>query len=144
MQRDLHLEIEALEDRVLLSTVQIDVSGSVGDEAFDLLIDGQVAASFVLGGTQQQSFTFDSTNAFTADDLLQQGDGRYHIIVAADGSKVKTFSLQIKNGSFVKHAKSDLDYAPHKYFVSPRLIDISQGDTGRSYMVDATWLEVTD
>ena len=69
MQRDLHLEIETLEQRVLLSTVQIDASGTVGDEAFDLLIDGLVAASFVLDGTQQQTFTIDTPDSFTADDI---------------------------------------------------------------------------
>ena len=69
MQRDLHLEIEILEDRVLLSTVQVDASGSVGDEAFDLVIGGEIVASFALQGTQQQSFVFDSTAVITADEI---------------------------------------------------------------------------
>ena len=81
-------------------------------------------------------------NAFTAADLLRKGDGTYTIVVAADGSKVKAFSLRVENGHFVKHTRNDLSYSPHRHFISPRLIDISHGDTGRSYMVDATWLEV--
>ena len=46
MHRAEHLEVEHLEDRVMLSTVQIYAAGGSGQEALNLLVDNQVVAQF--------------------------------------------------------------------------------------------------
>lgn len=51
------------------TAIGITARGNEGDEAFDLLIDGAVVASFENIGTGQQTFTFDPGVAVTASQI---------------------------------------------------------------------------
>ena len=70
---DFDLQIEALEPRMMLSTVQIFASGSQGGEQLQLQINGAVAETFVIGvGTDtlnDQTFFFETSETITADDV---------------------------------------------------------------------------
>ena len=69
------LAIEALEDRQMLSsTVSIFAAGDVGDEAFDLIINGEVVQTFTDVGGDPDSrafnqFDFTSDRTISADDI---------------------------------------------------------------------------
>ena len=70
---DSQLQIDALEPRMMLSTVQIFASGTQGGEQLQLQIDGNVAETFVIGvGTEtlnDQTFFFETSETITADDV---------------------------------------------------------------------------
>ena len=55
-EQHLNLFIENLEDRMMLSTVQVFATGATGDEQFALEVNGQVSESFDVT-TSQQSYT---------------------------------------------------------------------------------------
>lgn len=66
------LAIEALEDRVMLSSVDITAYGEVGEETFSLLINGVVVQDYTVG-TESQTFSYSSPEAdFTADGVRIQ------------------------------------------------------------------------
>ena len=69
----LELQIESLEPRMMLSTVQILASGSEGGEQLQLQINGAVAETFQIGiGTSvlnDQTFTFETAETISADDV---------------------------------------------------------------------------
>ena len=70
---DSQLQIDALEPRMMLSTVQIFASGTQGGEQLQLQIDGNVAETFTIGvGTDilnDQTFFFETNGTITADDV---------------------------------------------------------------------------
>ena len=70
---DSPLQLETLEPRMMLSTVQIFASGTQGGEQLQLQIDGNVAETFVIGvGTSvlnDQTFFFETAETITADDV---------------------------------------------------------------------------
>ena len=70
---DLHLNVEQLEPRMMLSTVQVFASGTEGTEQFELQINGSVAETFEIGlGTDilnDQVFTFETAETVTAGDI---------------------------------------------------------------------------
>ena len=65
--------VEALEPRMMLSTVQIFAAGSEGGEQFELQIDGNVVETFEVAlGTDilnDQVFTFETAEPVTAGDI---------------------------------------------------------------------------
>lgn len=67
------LQLEVLEPRIMLSTVQIFASGTQGGEQLQLQIDGNVAETFEIGvGTNilnDQTFFFETPDTITADDV---------------------------------------------------------------------------
>ena len=68
------LQLEPLEDRLMLSTVEIFAAGDTGLESFNLLIDGQVVETFEAIGTGADTrdfsqFVFDSDQTITADQV---------------------------------------------------------------------------
>lgn len=68
------LSIEKLEDRMMLSTVEIFAAGSTGQENFDLLVNDQVVATFTnVGGNVQQRdfvrFAFETPQTVTPGDI---------------------------------------------------------------------------
>ena len=67
------LQLEVLEPRMMLSTVQIFASGTQGGEQLQLQIDGNVAETFEIGvGTNilnDQTFFFETADTITADDV---------------------------------------------------------------------------
>ena len=67
------LEVEALERRVMLSTVQIFAAGTVGGEQLQLQIDGAVVETFTVGAGANsgsfQSLFFETPDTITADDV---------------------------------------------------------------------------
>ena len=65
----LQLQLEGLEPRMMLSTVQIFAAGTEGGEQLQLQIDGNVAETFTLAAETTQTFTFESVETFTADDV---------------------------------------------------------------------------
>ena len=78
MQDKLNLFVEQLEDRVLLSSVQIHAAGATGQEQLDLFIDDAYVTSFSnVGGdigsrdfqTLTYETTFDPLNALTGDRI---------------------------------------------------------------------------
>ena len=65
----LFLCIEPLEDRQMLSTLQVMAAGTSGSESFDLLIDEQIVSSFELEGIQPQSFLFETIEALNPEQI---------------------------------------------------------------------------
>ena len=69
----LRLQIENLEPRMMLSTVQIFASGSEGGEQLQLQIDGNVAETFEISAPSSvlndQTFSFETPDTITADDV---------------------------------------------------------------------------
>lgn len=63
------LRLETLEDRVLLSSVQVFASGSTGEETFDLLVNDEVVESFQLIAVEQEVFQFDTFDQIAVEDL---------------------------------------------------------------------------
>lgn len=65
------LSLEQLEDRMMLSSVQIFAAGDTGEENFDVLVNGEVAASFSLNNVagELQMFEFQPEGAFEASDI---------------------------------------------------------------------------
>jgi len=67
------LELEQLEERQLLSTVQIFAAGFEGDEIFSLQIDEQVVATFEAGGDPTtgdlRTFEYTTQQTVTADQI---------------------------------------------------------------------------
>jgi len=66
------LQLEALEERMMLSSVEIFAAGETGTEAFNLLLDGNVVQTFQnVGGNfearQFERFVFDANGPVTAD-----------------------------------------------------------------------------
>ena len=71
------LEVESLELRMMLSTVEIIAAGTTNQEIIDLQIGGQTVASFSELGTgafggQTQSRSFFTADRVTADDVRIQ------------------------------------------------------------------------
>ena len=66
-------QVDVLEPRMMLSTVQIFAAGTQGGEQLQLQIDGNVAETFVIGvGTDtlnDQTFFFETNETITADDV---------------------------------------------------------------------------
>ena len=68
------LQLEALEERMMLSSVEIFAAGETGTEAFNLLIDGNVVQTFEsVGGDfearQFERFVFDPSTPVSADQV---------------------------------------------------------------------------
>ena len=68
------LSLEVLEDRMMLSSVEIFAAGATGEENLDLLIDGQVVQTiFNVGGDAStrdfQRFTFHTDQAVTPGNI---------------------------------------------------------------------------
>ena len=67
------LELEQLEERQLLSTVQIFAAGFEGDEVFSLQVDEQVVATFEASGDPRtgdlRTFEYTSEQTLTADQI---------------------------------------------------------------------------
>lgn len=63
--------VESLEERKMLSTVEIFAAGTTGDEIIDLRIDGARVQSFDLAGGDDnlQSYTYTSSSKITADQV---------------------------------------------------------------------------
>ena len=68
-----NLEVEQLEPRMMLSTVQVFASGTEGGEQFELQINGEVAQTFEIAlGTNilnDQVFTFETDETVSAGDI---------------------------------------------------------------------------
>ena len=74
---DTLLQLEALEERMMLSTVEIFAAGQTGDEAFNLLIDGNVVQTFEnVGGNFEAreffQFVYNTDETITADRVAVQ------------------------------------------------------------------------
>ena len=65
------LNVEQLEDRLMLSTVQIFASGGTGEEQFDVLVNDEVAATFNLNNVagELQLFEFETAEPVEASDI---------------------------------------------------------------------------
>ena len=63
-----NLEMETLEPRQMLSSVQVFAAGQMGGEEFNLQVGEQTVVSFTVT-EQQQTFTFDTNETLTADDV---------------------------------------------------------------------------
>ena len=65
------LFVESLEDRKMLSTVEIIAAGSTGEEIMDLRIAGTRVQSFNVAGDDDnlQSYTYTSSSKITADQV---------------------------------------------------------------------------
>ena len=68
------LSLEVLEDRMMLSSVEIFAAGSTGEENLDLLIDGEVVQTFFnVGGDAStrdfQRFTFETSQTITPGNI---------------------------------------------------------------------------
>ena len=70
---ELSLQVENLEPRMMLSTVQIFASGSEGGEQLQLQINGNVAETFQISAPSNilndQTFSFETPETITADDV---------------------------------------------------------------------------
>lgn len=61
------LGVESLEQRVLLSSVQVFATGETGDEVFQLKVAGEVVGEYEIG--IYEVFDYQSTEAISADDV---------------------------------------------------------------------------
>ena len=68
-KNDLIFDLESLERRQMLTTIDMFVAGSTGQENFDLQIDGQTVASFTNVDQTQRVFTYDTDAKLTADNV---------------------------------------------------------------------------
>ena len=73
-QTEHRLQVEALEPRMMLSSVEIFAAGATGQENFDLVINDQVVQSYSnVGGDASnrdfESFFFDSADTINADEV---------------------------------------------------------------------------
>ena len=71
---NLQLEIESLESRQMLATIQVFAAGTTGQESIDLQLGGQTVATFSNLGAgafsrQFQTLTHDTAGSVSADDL---------------------------------------------------------------------------
>ena len=66
------LHLETLEDRCLLSSVQIFAGGTTGEEQFELLVDDIVVQSYELDGDTQKTFSYNTSQQLSIDDLKIQ------------------------------------------------------------------------
>ncbi len=69
--RNLNLQVEALESRTMLSSVQIFAAGDLGNEQFALQIDGETVQEFT-ASTELSTFDFSTTENITADQVRIQ------------------------------------------------------------------------
>ena len=111
-----HLQVETLEERQMLSTVQIFAAGTTGNENIDLLISGEVVATYTdLGsGANTGNFrtlTYNTNDTITADqvriaftnDFFQDGvDANVRIdAIAIDGVRFETEAPDVfSNGTY--------------------------------------------
>jgi len=73
--------------------------------------------------------------------MLTAKDGDYRLRVTANGKTVKSYKLGVQNGQVQPLPFNNLNYEPHANFISPRIIDTSDG-SGSSYkMLDAFWVQ---
>lgn len=68
------LSLEALEDRMMLSSVEIFAAGATGEENLDLLVNGEVVQTFFnVGGDastrQFERFTFETDQTVTPGNI---------------------------------------------------------------------------
>lgn len=63
------LQIEQLEDRMMLSTVEVIAAGNTGNEAFRIRVDGVSVAPFRGIGTEFSTFTYESDEELSADQI---------------------------------------------------------------------------
>ncbi len=73
---------------------------------------------------------------FTAADLAAH-DGRYELLLLADGAPLRTYVVTVEGGRIQPHPRSAMDYEPRADWLSPRLIKTARGES----TVDAWWLE---
>lgn len=79
------------------------------------------------------------TEQMTMRELVKR-DGVYLLIVKANGTPIKSFRLETKNGRLQRAEQSRIDFEPHTDFISPRFIE-SRGQSGADYLVtDAYWV----
>ena len=110
----MQLKVENLEPRMMLSTVEIFATGAEGGEQLQLQIDGNVAETFTVDSGSFQSFTFETAETITADDVrivflndnFDAGSGfDSNLIVNAievDGNRVETESNAVfSTGTFL-------------------------------------------
>lgn len=64
-----HLELEALEGRMMLSSVSILANGHAGEESMSLLIDNQVVQTWDNIGVESQTFTYNTDESISADQI---------------------------------------------------------------------------
>ena len=62
------LQVESLEDRMMLSSVQITAGGDLGGEQFALQIDGQTVEQFTVS-QEISTFDFQTEQPVTADQI---------------------------------------------------------------------------
>ena len=68
-KKQTRLRLERLEERCLLTTVEVFASGQVGDEAFDVLVDDRIVRSFELDSTAPRVFAVQTSETITADQI---------------------------------------------------------------------------
>lgn len=77
---------------------------------------------------------------FTTSDLAAH-DGRYDLVVLANGAPLKTYTVTVEGGQVRPHSRSALDHEPRSGFLSPRLMKILNSN---AVTVDAYWVEVAE
>ena len=73
--------------------------------------------------------------------MLTAKDGNFTVVVKVNGQPIKSYPFSIKGGQIQAHERSRLGYEPRTDFISPRLVDTSEGTTSRYHMLEAYWLK---
>lgn len=81
-----------------------------------------------------------NTKHFTINDLTKIS-GNYTVILKANGKPFKSFSFKISDGKINEIAENNLNYAPHKDFIAPRILDISSGSNSSYKVLQACWIK---
>ncbi len=113
------LQLENLEDRVMLSSVEIFAAGETGTEAFNLLLDGNVVQTFdSVGGNFEsrhfERFVFDSNDPITADRV----------------------EIEFINDSFNEHTGRDANLFIDKIVVDGQSFEAESGETYHTGLID--------
>jgi len=119
-----------------------------------LMLDSREIASsrdrLTLDSLDWQFFTSDLIQAtkfgpqhLTLGELAQR-EGDYLLIVEANGTPIKSYRLEVKDGWLQRPDQSRLDFEPHVDFMSPRLIDTSTRSDSHKLIRDVYWVRRTE
>jgi len=75
--------------------------------------------------------------------MLTAQDGTYTVAVDCAGKRVRTYSLQVKDGRVVEIPRTQLGHQPPQDFLAPRRIDTSSGSGSRYKMENVFWMQAT-
>jgi hypothetical protein len=78
--------------------------------------------------------------ALTLADV-NKTSGELALVVKANGQPIKTYKTTVGGGQLQRLPRNALNFEPHRQFISPRFIDVSEGSGSDYKMFDMYWLK---